>query len=121
MKKSITIVCCSVLALVLVMAVIIIFYKAEKPILSQMSPEECVEFIRSRGIENIWEYEEDNGGEEIREIIKKVEDDPNIHFVYGRLDLTRFSYEIKHAVNDYYGVEAETDWLDHMLNTEKAE
>lgn len=74
-------------------------------VLSELSDEECVAFLKSHGVEipNIYE-------DEImcvpfaRTVIIYVEEDPNAEFIFNYHVLEEFANDIKIAVNQYYGV-----------------
>ncbi len=70
--------------------------------LSEMTDEQCIEFIKDNNIE-IPEGFADSGTF-VHDVIRSVEEKPNIEFTFNYNVTLNFAENIKALVNDYYGV-----------------
>ena len=94
-----------VLIFCIVAFVIVKCASSSKIILSTMSENECIEFVKKSGIEIPEDFaQQDWLGEFIKEAICAVENDPNYEFVYSYTVSLDFYNAIKNAVNNYYGI-----------------
>lgn len=76
--------------------------------LSELSEEECIAFIKSRGLQipdTLANYS--SLGTFIKNIIVTIEEDPHYQFVINYPVTYEFANQIKALVNDYYGVTRE--------------
>lgn len=81
-------------------------------LLSEMSEEECVAFLKEKGVEIPGEFDDELAwGAFAKGIIEQVETNPNIAFPFGYSVLLGFANDIKSVVNDYYGMENSTDLI----------
>jgi len=78
--------------------------QAQTTVLSEMTEEECVEFIIKNGVYIPKEYVDlpELGGF-VKSIIQKIEADPYYMFVYGDPENQYFCESIKTLVNEHYG------------------
>lgn len=73
-------------------------------LLSEMSEDECMQFLLESGVEIPEELKNYNGlGKFVKQTITTVENDPDHFFFYNYIVTLQFSEEIKKAVNNYYG------------------
>ena len=121
MRKGI----CLLLCVILASMVFFVPGKAvsvdEKPLLSEMSENECLEFVKDNGVvlPDLRETESD-WGSFVKRIITLVESDPDIVFGINYTVTANLAEEIRSVVNEYYGV-SEQDltepyaiaWLEH--------
>ena len=70
--------------------------------LSQMSEEDCVNFIKSRNIKIPDDFDNEKIGSFIKEIIIDLEEDPEKMYVISYSVAFYFIEEIREAVIDYY-------------------
>ncbi len=76
----------------------------EKIILSEMTEQECMDFITSKCITIPPDCaKRADIGELVKYIIAEVEKNPNADVSFSYTKLNEFAHEIKKAVNDYYG------------------
>ena len=88
-----------------------------KPMLSEMSDEECLAFLLAYGIEIPRQYTRaDECVPFVKYIIAQVERNSNALFGFGYAFLQEFAEEIRNAVNDYYGVYAVTARINSSEN-----
>lgn len=74
--------------------------------LSQMTEDECIDFIIDKGVEIPSDFiDSPNLGKIIKSIIVAVESDPNYEFSYSYNVSFDFSESIRFIVNDYYGIQ----------------
>ena len=104
MKKYWCIVLCFLLILVLNAPAVAA--SNEQVVLSDLSQEECIIFLKEQGVDipQIFE-DETTWGFFAHSIIEQVEENPNIEFPYGSVMMSEFAYQIKDAVIRYYGVD----------------
>ena len=77
--------------------------------LSELSEEECIQFIQSRGLEIPDELKDYQSlGAFIKNVIATIEEDPYYQFAINYPVTYEFANQIKDTVNDYYGVQEET-------------
>lgn len=74
-------------------------------ILSELNDEECIAFLEENGV-TVPALSEDSllTVSFARYVIKSLEENPQKTFVFGNPVLSDFAYEIKCAVNNYYGI-----------------
>lgn len=75
-------------------------------LLSQMTEQECIEFIVDSGVEIPVDF--DNSpelGSLVKGIITDVESNPEYEFIYSYYITSNFAESIKIAVNEYYGLQ----------------
>ncbi len=70
--------------------------------LSEMTDEQCIEFIKDNNIEIPEEFAD--SGTFVHDVIRLVEEKPNIEFTFNYNVTLNFAENIKALVNDYYGV-----------------
>lgn len=105
MKK----VMCAILivSLIVVMGPSALATGTEKVTLSELSAEESIAFLVESGVTIPDIFEDELAWSLfIREVIAKVENNPNVVFLYNSSIIYKFANEIKNAVNEYYGVSA---------------
>lgn len=78
-------------------------YQECKIKLSELSEEECMKFIESRGIEIHESLQSAHTEELVKEMICNSEDNPWSSPSYSYSETFRLSEMIRRAVNDYYG------------------
>ena len=98
-----------VLVLILLISSVVVFAMLgcenpirQKPILSEMSEEDCVEFIKSRGIvipddlnnNELWAF--------VKSVIASIEKNPEKNFAISYTITLEFVEDIRQAVIDYY-------------------
>lgn len=75
-------------------------------VLSQMTEEECVEFIVDSGVEIPTDFENSAElGSIVKDMIVAVESNPEYEFVYSYNVTLDFAENIRIAVNNYYGIQ----------------
>lgn len=74
-----------------------------KPLLSSLSEQECMDFLREQGVSIPTCFEEDDLAPFAKRIIAKVENDPNTPFAINYWVTLEFAEAIRDAVNEYYG------------------
>jgi len=70
--------------------------------LSEMTDEECIDFIKDNNIEIPEGYAD--SGAFVHDVIRSVEEKPNIEFAFNYNVTLNFAENIKALVNNYYGV-----------------
>lgn len=75
-----------------------------KNALSEMSEQQCLEFIKQYNIQIPSDYTEEMWAPFVKEVIKTVELNPEYEFAFNYSVTLAFANAIKDAVNDYYGV-----------------
>lgn len=73
------------------------------PLLSELSADECIIFVKEHGIQIPDDYDESFWGGFIQKTISQVEENPSTVFSYNYIKTYEFANAIKDAVNDYYG------------------
>ncbi|MCH5163508.1 MAG: leucine-rich repeat domain-containing protein [Clostridiales bacterium] len=75
-------------------------------LLSEMTEDECIEFIVEKGVEIPDEFKNSPAlGSLVKEIIQIVEEDPNADFNFiSYYPTVNFAANIKNAVNEYYAI-----------------
>jgi hypothetical protein len=102
MKKIICLIL--VLALVMTMSVSASAINNNYSLLSSLSDEECVAFLENNGVTIPEIYDDESEWLPfIRQVIQKVEENPDAEFLFGYTVPLQFAYEIKRVVNEYYG------------------
>ena len=76
----------------------------EEPKLSELSEEECIEFVTSCAIRIPYGMDGDNFGERLKEIILQTEESPWAHSGLSATFHTYLHDVIRKAVNEYYGI-----------------
>ncbi len=80
-------------------------YEKDKVILSEMSEKDCIRFIESKGVVIPEEFKvKPELGSLIKELILRLEENPNYPASSSYTVLHEFSQNIKRAVNGYYGI-----------------
>jgi len=74
----------------------------KRPKLSELSAEECAEFITSSGVRIPAGIGVEYLGEYVKEIIAKIEERPYSPFSTSRADLSYFYDSVRKTVNEYY-------------------
>ena len=103
MKKYI----CLIFAFMLVMSMVNYSNAAsdETLRLSELSPEECIDFLKSYGVSIPDKFEDEvMWAPFIHDIMVKVENNPQITFHYNYSVQHYFANDIKDAVKEYYGI-----------------
>lgn len=105
-----------ILIIVLVIGLCIPVSAAEQcnspKVLSELTEEECVEFILSKGVcipDELSDYK--SLGTFVKNVISTVEKDPNHMFVINYSVTYRLANEIKEVVNEYYGIDSSSDTI----------
>lgn len=101
---------CFVMVIIMVIPVCVLSVAADDTniLLSEMSDEECLAFLKNQGVTIPDEFENElSWGPFIKEIITLVENNPNVTFAYNYSVTQAFANAIKSAVNEYYDVTAE--------------
>ena len=76
-----------------------------KQILSEMSEQECISFLKNHNIEIPDDYEDELvWGPFIQSVIASVENDSDCLFSYNYSVTQEFAEAIRNAVNEYYGI-----------------
>lgn len=75
----------------------------KKPKLSEMSEEECLEFIKSKDIEIPDDLNKEGIGALVKKTIVQIEENPDKNFVVSYTVTLNFLENIRKAVNEYYG------------------
>lgn len=85
-------------------------------ILSELSDEECIEFIVSRGVNIPSDFiNSPDLGKIVKSKIEIIEVDPSYEFHYNYDVTLNFANEIKNVVNEFYGIEHST--TDEAIST----
>lgn len=74
-----------------------------KPLLSELSEEECLDFIIKQGIKVPRSIENSDLTSFVKTIIRKIEQDPDATFVISSTATVNFVEAIRSVVNEYYG------------------
>lgn len=77
---------------------------SERSQLSDMSENECIEFIKQNGVEIPNDYNSAEWAPFVKEIICIIEEHPNYEFSYNYTVTLAFANAIKEVVNNYYGI-----------------
>lgn len=93
------------------LAVAVLFMTDPKPkkiMLSSLSENECVEFIKARGVDIPEGFDNGDLGEFVKGMIISVEEDPynNKYSAVSFTVIHDFAKEIQRAVNEYHGIES---------------
>ncbi len=76
--------------------------------LSELSEEECIQFIQSKGLEIPEELKDYQSlGAFIKNVIAKIEENPYHQFIINYYATYEFANQIKYVVNEHYGVSAD--------------
>ena len=76
-----------------------------KQVLSTMSEQECIAFLKSQGVKIPDDYEDELvWGPFVKRIIANVEEEPECIFSYNYSVTQEFAEAIRTVVNEYYGV-----------------
>ncbi len=82
-------------------------YISSDSLLSQMTEDECVTFVKNKGIEIPEDFAHSADlGKIIKEIFIQIENNPNQDFNYNYYVTQLFATDIKKAVYDYYGLDS---------------
>ena len=92
-----------------------------KKILSEMSEEECVEFVMENLSSIPNEYRFDHFGEFIKETIKRIEEYPYAPSPYSALDTAYIADTIRASVVEYYDIHNKRPKLSEMSREETLE
>lgn len=99
MKKTLTI----ITTIALLLSLFASAAASETTMLSDMSENECIDFVKQYNIEIPGDYSEEIWAPFIKEIIGIVEENPEYEFAFNYTATLEFANAIKAAVNDYYG------------------
>lgn len=84
--------------------------------LSELTESECISFLKERDVKIPGDSEDELlWAAFAKEIIRQVEENPNVTFAFGYTVLLEFANEIKTAVNEYYGLSRSI----HVINPQK--
>lgn len=99
MKKAFT----TITIIALLLSLFIPTAASETKMLSEMSENECIDFVKQYNIKIPDDYSEEIWAPFIKEIIGIVEENPEYEFGFNYTATLEFANAIKAAVNDYYG------------------
>lgn len=75
----------------------------QETLLSDMTELECLEFIKSQGVDIPDDFEDETRWAPfIKQTIQRVEEDPNCVFAYNYIVTLQFAEDIRNVVNEYY-------------------
>ncbi|NLW73382.1 MAG: hypothetical protein GX057_00575 [Clostridiales bacterium] len=101
MKRTICFFCA-----ILMLSLLCACQSQDKAILSEMSEEECIEFVKSKGLEIPEELNDENLGNFIKSHFKLFEENPDQPVVISYTVAYDFAEGIRRIVKEYYNTES---------------
>lgn len=91
-------------------------------VLSELSENECIEFIKQQGVSIPCDYDELTWAPFVKQVIETVEEDPYYEFMFNYSVTQKFANDIKRVVNEFYHINLSTPAvysLYSLTNTEQ--